>query len=238
MRTWKKLRAQFLKLVERLPKTFSLSLVANGFISQIHLGTNWPFGRISKNMEMTYYKTKETVEEYIRLAKDISGIDLIEKLKEVLLENSSLLEIGSGPGTDWNILKECYNVTGSDNSVEFLNYLRTENPNGSFIELNAATLKTNERFDGIYSNKVLHHLDGNELITSIEAQLKILNPNGIICHSFWKGEGSETFKGMFVNYHTALELRKLFEETFEIMLLEEYAEFEDRDSLLLIAKKR
>ena len=32
-------------------------------------------------MEGEYYKTKASVEEYIQLAKDVSGAQLIEKLK-------------------------------------------------------------------------------------------------------------------------------------------------------------
>ena len=77
-------------------------------------------------MEGEYYKTKESVDEYIRLAKDVNGGELIEQLKEVLPPNSMLLEIGSGPGTDWRILNKTYNVIGSDNSTKFLNHLNSE----------------------------------------------------------------------------------------------------------------
>lgn len=189
-------------------------------------------------MEREYFKTKETVEEYIRLAKDVSGKQLIEKLKQILPPNSVLLEIGSGPGTDWKILNESYNVTGSDNSTEFLNHLINENPNGEFLDLNAITLKTDKKFDGIYSNKVLHHLTDSELIESVKRQYEILNSNGIICHSFWKGEGSEIFKSLFVNYHNELGLKEVFKNYFEILSIENYKEFEDGDSLLLIGKKK
>jgi len=189
-------------------------------------------------MTEEYYKTKESVEEYIRLAKDVNGGKLIEKLKEFLQSKSTLLEIGTGPGTDWNILKEEYEVVGSDNSQEFLSHLVTNNPTGRFLELDAITLNTDERFDGIYSNKVMHHLKDNELIDSIKRQHEIINDDGIICHSFWKGEGSEVFKGLFVNYHLESSLREFYEEYFEILILENYAEFEDADSLLLIGKKR
>jgi len=189
-------------------------------------------------MEREYYKTKESVEEYIRLAKDVSGKQLIEKLKRILSSNSVLLEIGSGPGTDWKILNESYNVIGSDNSTEFLNYLNSENPNGEFIELDAITLKTDKKFDGIYSNKVMHHLTDNKLIDSVKRQYEILNTNGIICHSFWKGEGSEIFKGLYVNYFNEAGLKEVFKNYFEILSIENYKEFEDDDSLLLIGKKK
>lgn len=189
-------------------------------------------------MQGEYYKTKESVTEYIKLAEGVNGKQLIEKLEQVLPTNSVLLEIGSGPGTDWQILNKSYNVIGSDNSIEFLSHLNTENPNGDFFELNAVTLEIDKKFDGIYSNKVMHHLKNDELINSIKRQHDILNPNGIICHSFWRGKGSEMFKGLFINYHTKKTLNEKFKNYFEILSIEEYKEFEDMDSLLLIGKKK
>lgn len=189
-------------------------------------------------MEEAYYKTKKSVKEYIRLAKDVSGKQLIEKLEQVLPPQSVLLEIGSGPGTDWKILNETHLVIGSDNSIAFLNHLKKENSRGEFLELDASTLKTDKKFDGIYSNKVLQHLKDNELVESIKRQYEILNSNGIICHSFWKGEGSEVFKGLFVNYYNKKNLKKVFNPYFDILLIENYKEFEDDDSILLIGKKK
>ena len=189
-------------------------------------------------MEGQYYKIKESVDEYINLAKDVNGKELIEQLKLILPQGSTLLEIGSGPGSDWKILNENYNVVGSDYSEEFLSHLISENPAGKFLELDAISLKTDLKFDGIYSNKVMHHLTNEELRDSINRQAEILNSKGIICHSFWKGEGSEVFKGLFVNYQDTADLKKFFETQFEIISIELYKEFEENDSLLLLARKK
>ena len=189
-------------------------------------------------MSADYYKNKESVEEYIRLAKDVNGSELIERLNQFLPTDSIILEIGSGPGTDWNILNKDYEAIGSDNSKEFISHLRSNNPLGNFLELDAVTLNTDKKFDGIYSNKVLHHLKDNELKDSIKRQYEILNSNGIICHSFWKGKGTEVFKGLFVNYHSASDLILCFNEYFKISVIESYSEFEESDSLLLIGKKK
>ncbi len=189
-------------------------------------------------MGADYYKTKESVKKYIELAKDVSGAKLIEELKKYLPAKSELLEIGSGPGTDWKILNTTYHVTGSDNSKEFLNHLNKTIPNEKFLELDASTLKVDNSFDGIYSNKVLHHLKDGELANSVKRQYEILKPEGIICHSFWKGEGSEYFKGMFVNYHKKDDLKRMFKGYFEILLIITYQEFEEGDSLLLIGKRK
>jgi trans-aconitate methyltransferase len=190
------------------------------------------------HQEEKYYHTERSVQEYITLAKDVNGLDLILQLNKILPQESSLLELGSGPGTDWKILDEYYNVTGSDYSREFLKHLTSTYPDGDFLHLDAATLDTSKKFDGIYSNKVLHHLTDSQLQQSVQRQRGVLNQGGIICHSFWKGEGSETFKGMFVNYHREPALRALFGECFEIISVSAYKEFEANDSLLLIAKKR
>ncbi len=187
-------------------------------------------------MSTDYYRSKESVEGYLKAAADVDSKALIEQLKAFLPAGSSLLELGSGPGTDWRILNETYKVAGSDYSEEFLNHLKAENPDGEFHQLDAITLETELRFDGIYSNKVLHHLTDDELAQSIAAQRKLLNPNGIICHSFWKGEGTEMFNGMYVNYHTPNEIKTFFSAHFDILFLEEYAEFEERDSILLIGR--
>ena len=59
-------------------------------------------------MKEEYYKTKESVDEYIELAKDVNGKQLVENLKQLLPSNSVLLEIGSGLGTDWRNFEKNY----------------------------------------------------------------------------------------------------------------------------------
>jgi ubiquinone/menaquinone biosynthesis C-methylase UbiE len=189
-------------------------------------------------MVKEYYKTKESVKEYIELAKEVNGLELINELRKVLAENSLLLEIGSGPGTDWQLLSNYYDTIGSDFSEEFLKHQQRKFPTGDFLQLDASTLETDKTFDGIYSNKVLHHLTDDELTQSITRQAEILKKDGVVCLSFWKGEGTETFKGMFVNYHTESELKEFFEPLFEILSISNYEEFEANDSLLLIAKRK
>ena len=189
-------------------------------------------------MEEEYYHTKESVDEYIKLAAGYNGQELINELKIFLPVNSTLLELGSGPGSDWKILSQNYKVVGSDYSTEFTDRLKSKYPEGEFLELDATTLVTDKHFDGIYSNKVLQHLRDNQLVASIQRQAELLNTGGVVCHSFWKGEGSEIFKGMFVNYHTISDLTNLFSEAFDVMLLHEYKEFEDSDSILIIGKKK
>ena len=188
-------------------------------------------------MSDKYYHTKESVEEYIKLAEGVNGSSLIEKLRKVLKSGANLLELGSGPGSDWKILSETFNVTGSDNSNEFIQHLKSSFPNGKFEKIDAISIETTKTFDGIFSNKVLHHLKDEELVESIKRQSEVLSNEGIVCHSFWLGKGSEFFKEMFVNYHEEKELKNLFSKYFDIISLDKYAEFDKDDSILIIARK-
>jgi len=185
-----------------------------------------------------YYNTKESVEEYIKMAKGHDGAGAIGRLLEFLPTGSAVLEIGSGPGTDWKNLRKNYQVSGSDNSTEFIKHLQATYPDGEFLTLDASTLDTNSRYDGIYSNKVLHHLEDENIEASIKRQAEILNPGGIVCHTFWKGKDSEIYNDLFVNYHSYTGLKDLFKAHFEPMLIEYYKEFEKNDSILFIGKKK
>ena len=172
------------------------------------------------------------------MAEGHDGKLLIARLKDFLPAGSRVLEIGSGPGVDWKLLKEDYQVIGSDNSKEFLRYLRKKYPEGEFYELDAASLEAKDQFDCIYSNKVLHNLEDDALINSIQSQYELLHSGGIVCHSFWYGQDSEYYNDMFVNYHSDEGIRTLFGENFEHKLFHYYKEFEKADSFLYIGQKK
>lgn len=190
-----------------------------------------------KQEQMSYYKTKESVDEYIRLAEGFDGKALIKQLLEHVQGHTTVLELGSGPGKDWQILQETFQVTGSDSSPEFVKRLKAQYLAGDFVELDASKLLIDKKFDIIFSNKVMHHLNDDEMAHSFQKQFELLNDQGIICHSFWKGQGTEVFKGLYVNYVLKNDLETLMKRWFEPLVLQEYAEFEDNDSLLLIARK-
>jgi len=185
-----------------------------------------------------YYKDETVVKEYIKMAEGFNGRELIKKLKCFLPDDRSILEIGAGPGTDLEILSKSYEVTGSDYSQAFLDVLKAKLPDIDLLEQNAISLETNKKFDGIYSNKVLHCLTDDELHLSIQNQNRILNSQGVICHSFWNGTESEVHEGVFCNYHTISEIEKFVSEYFDVLVLEGYTEMEENDSILLIGKKK
>ena len=185
---------------------------------------------------MSFYDSSDNVDNYIEMCSDYDGSNLYEVLKEHLKDGSSLLELGSGPGFDMPFLSEHYDVTGSDFSDEFLIRCRKKFSDISFIKIDASKIDIKEKFDCIYSNKVLHHLTESQLATSLSQQAKGLTENGIIVHSFWIGEENEEIEGMLFTYYQPEDLLHLISENFVVLTTLSYQEFEEADSLFVVAK--
>jgi len=174
--------------------------------------------------------------QYISMAKGFDGRQLIDILKNHLKKGSTVLELGMGPGKDLDIMKKDFKVTGSDISAIFLERYIKKHPEADLIYLDAVTLNTKRKFDCIYSNKVLHHITTKELKASIKRQKKLLNPNGILFHSFWRGDNEEDYKGLQFVYYTKDELVNYFGKDYEIIDVQLYKEMEPDDSIYIILK--
>ena len=184
---------------------------------------------------MSFYDDKKTALQYISMADGYDGRELIEVLKSHLPEGASVLELGMGPGIDLNLLKAHFEATGSDNSQFFLDRYLATYPGSDLIHLDAVALNIKRIFDCIYSNKVLHHLTGEELTKSLLRQTQILPANGLIMHSFWHGTGVEEHHGLKFNYQTEATLRSIIGEFFNVVDIVIYKEMEEGDSLYVLA---
>ncbi|MGO1818662.1 MAG: class I SAM-dependent methyltransferase [Senegalia sp. (in: firmicutes)] len=186
---------------------------------------------------MDYFDSISNAKEYIKMAEGIDGTYLVNIFKKHLKKDSSVLELGMGPGKDLDELKKCYKVVGSDKSKAFLDLYSEENKDIELLLLDAKTLKTDKKFDGIYSNKVLIHLDKEELKESINRQYNILNEGGLALHSFWKGNSEEIVEGLKFVYYEKGELLELFSKKFKVVDVDYYTEMEYEDSIYIIVKK-
>lgn len=186
---------------------------------------------------MGYYDDLKNVEEYIGMAEGIDGRELIEVLKRYLKTDSRVLELGMGPGKDCEILSEFFRVTGSDNSKVFLERYRKKDAGADLVLLDAVTMDIERRFDGIYSNKVLHHLTKTELGESLRGQRRVLNNDGILFHSFWYGDREEEFSGLRFVYYSEESFGEVVDSGYEIVESERYAEMEENDSIYFVLKK-
>ena len=187
---------------------------------------------------MGFFDTEQGVERYTKMAEGYDGAELIKILQKHLPENSTVLELGIGPGKDMDILKKTYRVTGSDNSQVFLDKYKEKHQDDDLLPLDAVAIQTDRKFDCIYSNKVLHHLTKEDMAKSLQRQKEVLNPNGITFHSFWKGNKVEEMEGLLFTYYEMGDLNKMAGSDFEILALETYTEMEKDDSLYVALRTR
>ncbi|MBI9103049.1 MAG: class I SAM-dependent methyltransferase [Spirochaetales bacterium] len=187
---------------------------------------------------MGFFDEKKNVEEYMRMADGYDGKELIEKLQKYLPSGKNVLEIGMGPGVDLDLLSNNYEVTGSDLSLVFIDLYREKHPEADLLLLDAVKLSTSRTFDCLYSNKVLHHLTGEQLEDSFLNQMKILEPGGLVLHSFWYGEGSEKIEDLLFTYYKPDDILRLIPDDFELLEMERYTEFEKEDSFYIILKNK
>jgi len=183
---------------------------------------------------MSYRDDGKNVERYVEMTAAYDGRGLVEVLRRHLPEGLSVLELGMGPGKDLAILGETYQVTGSDVSRPFVDRYLATHPDVDVLVLDGATLETDRTFDGVYSNKAPIHLGREALAASFARQAEELAPGGVGVHSFWVGEGEETFAGLLSVYHTEATLRAAMGDALEIVEMTRYAEDEEGDSLHVV----
>lgn len=193
--------------------------------------------RHEKREIMGFYDLEKNVNAYIDMAKGFDGRELIEILKKYVPKGVSVLELGMGPGVDLEILSKTFNVTGSDASRCFIDRFKKMHPDIEVLELDVKNINIERKFDCIYSNKVLHHLNDEELKNSLIKQKEILNDGGILFHTFWLGDKQESMEGMLFNYVTKSKLQQMVKDHFEIVIFEIYKEMEDDDSVYMILRK-
>ena len=189
---------------------------------------------------MAYFDDKKNVLNYIKMVEDTEGYDpniIIDAFKRYVSIGSKVLELGMGPGKDFDILKQSFDMTGSDSSQVFIDLYHEKDSNVNLINLNAVTLKINQKFDAIFSNKVLMHLSKDELKQSFIRQMQIMNKGAIAFHTFWFGEKEENMHGLRFVYYSIEELHKMIPNKFEVLESYLYKEMEENDSICLVLKK-
>ncbi|GAA4877851.1 class I SAM-dependent methyltransferase [Ferrimonas pelagia] len=185
---------------------------------------------------MAYYEDKASVEEYLRQCLDYDGAALYPLLAPRLGGTPRLLELGSGPGNDLTFLQQHCDVTASDLSDAFLQRLARQYPAVPRLKLNAHTLDHAEQYDWLFSNKVLHHLNEEQLKESLTRQKALLSPGGRIAHTFWQGKGGFIHDDLTIRFYQPDQLKALFEQAFNSVEIFPYADVDAEDSLLVLAQ--
>lgn len=186
---------------------------------------------------MSYFDDPKNVSQYIQMADGYDGKELIQALKGLVPPGNRVLELGMGPGKDLTLLAEAgYRVTGSDYSQSFLDYVKQNLPETPLLLLDAIQLETEETFNIIYSNKVLHQFSLEELTTSLNNQADRLETGGWLFHSFWAGSGTETFGGQTSYYFQPSDIETLLKPRFSVKASQHYAEMSENDSFWIAAQ--
>ena len=189
-------------------------------------------------IDMNYWNDKKNVDEYIKMTEGYTGKELIEKLKKILPQGSTVLELGMGSGKDLEILNEFYTTTGTDVSKVFVEKYKEKHDNADVFVLDAITLDLDRKFDCIYSNKTLQHLKKAEFKQSLKKQKELLNPEGILFHSLWVGDTEEKYGGLLFVYYTKEKLMEIVKSDFDIVEMEMYKEEKPNDSLYIVLRKK
>lgn len=187
---------------------------------------------------MGFYDKRENVEGYIAMCEPYESSRLVDTVKKLLPIGSHLLEIGMGPGYDLTLLRKRFECLGTDYAQDFLDIYQAQYPEASLALMDAVGLETKRTFDGIFSNKVLIHLTLDELKASLKRQDELLAKGGYVFHSFWRGEGESDEGGILHKYYDDETLKAIFSEFFDVLLVEGYREFDDHDSVFVVAKKK
>ena len=187
---------------------------------------------------MDYWNNENNIREYIKMAEGYDGRELIKILKKYLLKGTSVLELGMGSGKDLDILSKDYIATGTDISKIFINLYKKNHKNSDVFVLDAITLQIDRKFDCIYSNKTLQHLTRSEFKQSIQRQKVLLNPNGILFHSLWRGDKEEKYGDLLFVYYTKEKLIELVRNDYKVIELGLYTEMENDDSIYFIVMKK
>ena len=98
------------------------------------------------------------------------------------------------------------------------------------------TIKLPIKFN-ISGIKVLIHLTKEDCLKSLKLQKTVLNPGGILFHSFWQGDKVEEHHGLLFTYYTDDELRSMVRNDYKILKIQKYKEFEKNDSIYIVLQK-
>lgn len=187
---------------------------------------------------MGFWDEPEKVDEYEKLADGYDGRELVEYLATLIPPGTSVLELGMGPGKDLDLLRDSgFVVTGSDASQVFVDRYLARSPDADILTLDAVTLPTDRTFGALYSNKVLQHIDREQMRRSLVRQVEVLEPGGIALHALWYGEEDQQVHGMLFTQYTEALLGEVLPDGLVVVETLRYTEMEDDDSLRVTLRR-
>ena len=141
--------------------------------------------------------------------------------KKYLPKNSSILDIGCGPGNNAKILFDrdtSYCIEGLDLSPAMIRMARTTLHEGTFRVQDIRKIASDKKYDAIIVSFCIVHLSDEETRSLVQKIAAMLRKNGSLYLSFMEGKkaGLETTSfsndTIFFNYYERNAIQKLLDE--------------------------
>lgn len=186
---------------------------------------------------MGFFDTDDGVRQYLEMVDGYDGRPLIRQLSERAAKGATVLELGMGGGLDLDLLVEAgFDATGSDMSEAFLRHYAKRGGTAPTLQLDAKTIATDEKFDVIFTNKVLQHLTRDEMLESLARQGEVVAKDGLLFHTLWTGTGEEVHHGVNFTYYDRAAIEAVLPATLRLAEYEVYEEMKPDDSCLVVLR--
>ncbi|MBI9087883.1 MAG: class I SAM-dependent methyltransferase [Desulfobacterium sp.] len=152
-------------------------------------------------------------------------------------ENSTLLDLGCGPGNNAAILSTVENlrIIGMDLSREMVRLAKANVPEGDFSVKDLRDLDFKEPCDAVVASFCIVHLTLEETAILIRKIARILKPGGHLYLSFMEGRGqgfeTTSFSGdeIFFNYYGRDKIAALLEQNQLAVVETLEGDYEEQD---------
>ena len=206
-----------------------------------------------------YQETFQTWDKIAKIYQDkFMDLDLYNDTYDAFLDllpkiNSSVLEIGCGPGNITHYLltqNPDLKIKGIDISENMIELAGKNNPSAEFETMDSRDLHNmNDRFDAIMCGFCIPYLSQSDCLKLIADCKKLLNVSGVLYLSFVEGDyensgfisGSDNNRTYFYYHNLNFLKKELMANSFELnnLLLKNYrkADGTKENHTILILKK-
>ena len=147
---------------------------------------DWKGTRISQDTTLSWYR--ENAIQYAEETRNSLVLDALWEFLSRMKEGGTILDYGSGSGRDSAyFINKGFSVDSLDGSAEMK--AQAERLFGIKVKLSSfLSLEEKEKYDGIWSQASILHLEEHDLKTALTLIERALKRDGVFYSSFRKGE--------------------------------------------------
>jgi len=123
------------------------------------------------------------------------SIDLVARIQ---LDNpQSVIDIGCGPGNSTQILRKKWlraNIVGIDKSEKMIQRARQDYPDQQWMVGDASMLDTDQKYDIVFSNAVIHWIPDHDVL--VRRLFQLVNSNGVLAVQVPANQESPLYKSI------------------------------------------